>query len=45
AALPGGCAFHPRCPVALDVCGDLDQELREAGAERRAACVHVGSAS
>ncbi|MFE5729857.1 ABC transporter ATP-binding protein [Streptomyces sp. NPDC056528] len=45
AALPGGCTFHPRCPVALDVCGDLDQELREAGAGRRAACVHVGSAS
>ncbi|KOX26014.1 MULTISPECIES: ABC transporter ATP-binding protein [unclassified Streptomyces] len=45
ADLPGGCAFHPRCPVALDACGDLDQELREAGAGRRAACVHVGSAS
>ncbi|MFF5639108.1 ABC transporter ATP-binding protein [Streptomyces sp. NPDC012825] len=45
ADLPGGCTFHPRCPVALDVCGDLDQELREAGAGRRAACVHVGSAS
>ncbi|MFJ4338142.1 ABC transporter ATP-binding protein [Streptomyces sp. NPDC088915] len=45
AALPDGCAFHPRCPVALDVCGDLDQELREAGAGRRAACVHVGSTS
>ncbi|MFC8175505.1 ABC transporter ATP-binding protein [Streptomyces sp. NPDC057242] len=45
ADLPGGCAFHPRCPVAVDVCGDLDLELREAGAGRRAACVHVGSAS
>ncbi|MFC8267300.1 ABC transporter ATP-binding protein [Streptomyces cinereoruber] len=45
AALPGGCTFHPRCPVALDACGELDQELREAGAGRRAACVHVGSAS
>ncbi|MGW9451295.1 ABC transporter ATP-binding protein [Streptomyces sp. NPDC055632] len=45
ADLPGGCAFHPRCPVAVDVCGELDLELREAGAGRRAACVHVGSAS
>ncbi|MGW0468740.1 ABC transporter ATP-binding protein [Streptomyces sp. NPDC003027] len=45
ADLPGGCAFHPRCPVAVEVCGELDQELREAGAERRAACVHVGSGS
>ncbi|MFF7178893.1 oligopeptide/dipeptide ABC transporter ATP-binding protein [Streptomyces sp. NPDC008121] len=45
AELPGGCAFHPRCPVAVEVCGERDQELREAGAERRAACVHVGSGS
>jgi peptide/nickel transport system ATP-binding protein len=43
AALPSGCAFHPRCPVALDVCATEDQVLREAGAERRAACVHVAA--
>ncbi|WP_399014987.1 ABC transporter ATP-binding protein [Streptomyces sp. FIT100] len=43
-ALPGGCAFHPRCPVALDSCAEDDQELRGAGADRRAACVHVGAA-
>ncbi|MFE9174160.1 ABC transporter ATP-binding protein [Streptomyces kebangsaanensis] len=41
AAVPSGCAFHPRCPVALDVCAAQDQVLREAGAGRRAACVHV----
>ncbi|MCQ4214339.1 ABC transporter ATP-binding protein [Streptomyces longispororuber] len=41
-ALPSGCTFHPRCPVALDVCAAEDQALREAGPERRAACVHVG---
>ncbi|MEU3705577.1 ABC transporter ATP-binding protein [Streptomyces anulatus] len=40
-ALPGGCTFHPRCPVALDSCATEDQELRDAGAERRAACVLV----
>ncbi|MEU9865569.1 ABC transporter ATP-binding protein [Streptomyces sp. NPDC047971] len=45
ADLPAGCAFHPRCPVAVEVCGEQDQELREAGAGRRAACVHVGSGS
>ncbi|MFD7326089.1 ABC transporter ATP-binding protein [Streptomyces sp. NPDC059875] len=45
ADLPGGCAFHPRCPVAVEECGDQDQELRDAGAGRRAACVHVGSGS
>ncbi|WNM30603.1 ABC transporter ATP-binding protein [Streptomyces sp. Li-HN-5-11] len=41
AAVPPGCAFHPRCPVALDVCRVEDQALRDAGAGRRAACVHV----
>ncbi|GAA3376336.1 ABC transporter ATP-binding protein [Streptomyces sannanensis] len=43
AALPPGCAFHPRCPVALDLCASEDQPLRATGAvEWRAACVHVG---
>ncbi|MFF8618172.1 ABC transporter ATP-binding protein [Streptomyces sp. NPDC015350] len=41
AALPGGCTFHPRCPVALDSCATEDQELRVAGPQRRAACVLV----
>ncbi|MEV5613205.1 ABC transporter ATP-binding protein [Streptomyces sp. NPDC052225] len=41
AALPSGCTFHPRCPVALDVCATQDQVLRDAGPGRRAACVHV----
>ncbi|MGR6972494.1 ABC transporter ATP-binding protein [Streptomyces cynarae] len=40
-ALPSGCAFHPRCPVALEGCATEDQELRDAGPGRRAACVHV----
>ncbi|WP_037861943.1 ABC transporter ATP-binding protein [Streptomyces sp. NRRL S-340] len=43
AAVPSGCAFHPRCPVALDVCATQDQVLRDAGAGRRAACVHVAA--
>ncbi|MCT7355934.1 ABC transporter ATP-binding protein [Streptomyces sp. 15-116A] len=42
AALPDGCTFHPRCPVALDSCATQDQPLREAGPDRRAACVRVG---
>lgn len=41
-ALPAGCTFHPRCPVALDSCTTLDQELRDAGPGRQAACVLVG---
>ncbi|MEH0418768.1 ABC transporter ATP-binding protein [Streptomyces sp. B21-083] len=43
AALPTGCAFHPRCPMALESCSVQDQELRDAGAGRRAACVRVAS--
>ncbi|MEU3371765.1 ABC transporter ATP-binding protein [Streptomyces sp. NPDC006711] len=40
-ALPPGCAFHPRCPVAAGVCATHDQPLRPAGPGHRAACVHV----
>ncbi|MGW3121155.1 ABC transporter ATP-binding protein [Streptomyces sp. NPDC001107] len=45
AALPSGCTFHPRCPVALDECTVEDQRLRDAGQGRWAACVHVGAAA
>ncbi|MER7315898.1 MULTISPECIES: ABC transporter ATP-binding protein [Streptomyces] len=41
AALPSGCTFHPRCPVALKSCATEDQELRDAGRDRRAACALV----
>ncbi|MGW6361972.1 ABC transporter ATP-binding protein [Streptomyces sp. NPDC055092] len=44
-ALPTGCTFHPRCPVALDSCITEDPELRAAATGRRAACVHVGGAT
>ncbi|MFE5143442.1 ABC transporter ATP-binding protein [Streptomyces fagopyri] len=44
-ALPSGCTFHPRCAVALDSCADQDQGLRDAGAGRWAACVHVDTAA
>jgi peptide/nickel transport system ATP-binding protein len=39
--LPGGCPFHPRCPLAHDACVPAEPELREAGPLRRAACVLV----
>ncbi|MPY58830.1 ABC transporter ATP-binding protein, partial [Streptomyces spongiae] len=42
-ALPSGCAFHPRCPVALETCATQDQALRDAGQGRRTACVHAGA--
>jgi oligopeptide transport system ATP-binding protein len=37
---PSGCHFHTRCPWATDVCGTDDPELRELGADHRAACHH-----
>jgi peptide/nickel transport system ATP-binding protein len=39
--LPSGCPFHPRCPVAIDVCPHTPVELWPAGDMREAACVHV----
>jgi peptide/nickel transport system ATP-binding protein len=43
-AIPSGCSFHPRCPVAQPECDDVDIELRPAGEGRRAACVLVDGA-
>ncbi|GAA3823340.1 ABC transporter ATP-binding protein [Streptomyces phyllanthi] len=39
--LPSGCVFHPRCAAALETCASRDPESRDAGGDRRAACVHV----
>ncbi|BCH34447.1 ABC transporter ATP-binding protein [Mesorhizobium sp. L-8-10] len=38
AARPSGCAFHPRCPLAVDRCRVETPHLRPVGAERTAAC-------
>jgi peptide/nickel transport system ATP-binding protein len=40
-ALPGGCPFHPRCPVALESCATTPVELRGDADKRQAACVLV----
>ena len=32
--LPSGCAFHPRCPIAVDRCKSERPELRMVGATR-----------
>ena len=41
--VPPGCRFHPRCPVAIGACQEIDPELRAAAGERehRAACILV----
>ncbi|WP_066947397.1 ABC transporter ATP-binding protein [Streptomyces lushanensis] len=36
--VPPGCAFHPRCPVARDICRTDEPPLYEAGEGRRSAC-------
>ena len=48
--LPGGCPFHPRCPLADESAGCMDRfppEVEVSGAEgaRRAACWKVESGS
>jgi peptide/nickel transport system ATP-binding protein len=44
AALPPGCPFHPRCPIAVEMCATTDVTLRgvgEVGGGRQAACLLV----
>ncbi|MFB7271694.1 ABC transporter ATP-binding protein [Streptomyces sp. NPDC056244] len=36
--IPPGCAFHPRCPIARDICRTDEPPLFEAGEGRRSAC-------
>jgi peptide/nickel transport system ATP-binding protein len=37
---PTGCRFHPRCPVAQDVCVTLPYDLKDVGNGRRSACIY-----
>lgn len=36
--VPAGCAFHPRCPIAQDICRAERPALREIAAGQSAAC-------
>jgi len=38
---PTGCAFHPRCPEAIDACRSQEPVMVEIGPARRVACVHA----
>ena len=42
-AVPSGCAFHPRCPVAIDACSTTVPPTVPAGPDRSAACLLIGA--
>ncbi|MCP3990190.1 MAG: ABC transporter ATP-binding protein [Actinomycetia bacterium] len=35
-SLPPGCAFHPRCPAAIEICSTMDPSLETVGRVRSA---------
>jgi oligopeptide/dipeptide ABC transporter ATP-binding protein len=35
---PPGCPFHPRCPIAQDICREVEPPLRPMGPDHLAAC-------
>ncbi|TCR63080.1 peptide/nickel transport system ATP-binding protein/oligopeptide transport system ATP-binding protein [Bosea sp. BK604] len=43
AAIPSGCRFHPRCPIARDRCRIEAPELHETGEGHLAACHYASS--
>jgi len=36
--IPSGCRFHPRCPLAQEICREVDPELAGPSPTQRAAC-------
>lgn len=42
--LPGGCRFHPRCPVAVDACRQIDPPYVSINATHKAACLLLENA-
>jgi peptide/nickel transport system ATP-binding protein len=40
---PAGCRFHPRCPHAMPVCGEIEPVLREQAPRHRVACHLYGT--
>jgi peptide/nickel transport system ATP-binding protein len=42
---PSGCRFHPRCPLAMDVCRQAHPAMTEVAPGRRVACFAVNPAA
>ena len=40
--LPGGCRFHPRCPVVMEACKESDPPFVELEKGHQAACLRAG---
>ena len=40
-AVPAGCSFHPRCPIATQECATTDVELHELSVGWEAACLKL----
>ena len=41
AAMPPGCRFHPRCPVAIDPCAQVAPRLQPASSGRILRCIRA----
>jgi len=39
--IPGGCRFHPRCPLATDICARVEPPLRTFDGDHSVACHHA----
>jgi peptide/nickel transport system ATP-binding protein len=42
--IPTGCRFHPRCPLATDICRAVDPVLTSFGSTHQVACHHADAA-
>jgi oligopeptide/dipeptide ABC transporter ATP-binding protein len=40
---PRGCRFHPRCPLRMAICSELEPPLKEAAPGRLVACHAVNN--
>jgi peptide/nickel transport system ATP-binding protein len=44
-AIPSGCSFHPRCPLAFEECSSTEPHMYPVGDDRRASCLLIEHAT